>query len=298
MSDPMGETVNGEANAVEAPAKINLFLLVGGKRTDGYHPLCSLMEKVTLFDRISVKRTGRMGVRLLGMEIPVPGNTVFRAAMALEEEAGVELDVEVILEKQIPEAAGLAGGSSDAAAILVLLDKMFNLQIPSARLSELALRIGADVPFFLEPGPLLAEGVGDMLSDAVTLPDYHAVIVKSGASLSTAEVYELYDSAAADKAATFPDRRRVHLERLASFDGSIGSLAGLMQNDLEIPALRLCDDIGAIKDDLLSRGAAGALMSGSGPSVFGLFAGETAARAAYLKLAEDYQDSWLVHPLR
>jgi 4-diphosphocytidyl-2-C-methyl-D-erythritol kinase len=298
MNDPGIENGTGETLVAEAPAKINLFLLVGGKRPDGYHPLCSLMEKVTLFDRVGIRRTGRSGVRVLGMEIPAPGNTVFKAAMILEEETGIELDIEVKLDKRIPEAAGLAGGSSDAAAVLELLNRMYRMDISPSRLAELALRIGADVPFFLQPGSQLAEGTGELLGRPATLPVYHAVIVKPAERLPTADVYELYDTVGSQQAAAFPERRQVHLERLAAVDGSLDSLVRLLYNDLEEPASRFCHDIIPIKEELLSLGASGALMSGSGPSVFGLFKGETEANAAYLKLAARHQNAWLVAPSR
>lgn len=281
-----------------AAAKINLFLLVGAKRPDGYHPICSLMDKVTLFDGISVRRTGREGVTVLGTGIPTPDNTVFRAAAALERETGVALDIEVTLDKRIPVAAGLAGGSADGAAVLELLNRMFSLGLPPARLRELALGIGADLPFFLAPGPQLAEGAGELLASPGVIPGYHAVIVKPDIGLSTAEVYELYDAVAPGQAAAFPERRSEQLERLASLGDSPGSLARILLNDLETPAAELCPQIPEIKAELLSLGAAGALMSGSGPSVFGLFTGEEAAASALEALGGRYRSAWLVQPFR
>lgn len=286
------------AATVEAPAKINLFLLVGGRRHDGYHPVCSLMDKVTLFDHINVRRTGRPGVRLLGSGVPAPRNTVFRAAAALEEETGVTLDVEVVLEKRIPEAAGLAGGSSDAAAVLGLLNRMYSLKLSTGALARLAQGIGVDVPFFLEKGPMLAEGTGELLSGAGSLPEYHAVIVKPETGLSTAEVYAIYDAVAPDLAESFPGRRRDMLARLAVPPQSVSELARLMQNDLEAPAGVLYPGLSRIKEDMLESGAAGALMSGSGTSVFGLFAGKDAAEAALAKLHESYADVWLASPFQ
>lgn len=281
-----------------AAAKINLFLLVGAKRPDGYHPICSLMDKVTLFDDISVRRTGRAGVRVLGTEIPTPDNTVFRAAAALERETGVALDIEVTLNKRIPVAAGLAGGSSDGAAVLELLNRMYPLGLSPARLRELSLPIGADLPFFLAPGPQVAEGAGELLASPGEIPGYHAVIVKPDIGLSTAEVYELYDAVAPEQAAAFPERRIELLRRLASLGDNPRSLAGILHNDLETPAAELCPQIPDIKAELLSMGANGALMSGSGPSVFGLFAGENAAANAFETLRGHYRSAWLVQPFR
>ncbi|RJQ46164.1 MAG: 4-(cytidine 5'-diphospho)-2-C-methyl-D-erythritol kinase [Gaiellales bacterium] len=298
MTPPAGSGQDPGAASAVAPAKINLFLLIGEKRADGYHPVCSLMEKVTLNDAISIRRTGRPGVRLLGTSIPAPQNTVFRAAAALEQEAGIELDIEVTLEKRIPEAAGLAGGSSDAAAVLRLLDRMYSLSLPPDRLKRLALGIGADVPFFLEPGPQLAEGTGELLASPGELPWYHAVIVKPEAGLSTAEVYELYDAVSPDHAAAFPRRRQELLAALAKVGGSSEALASILVNDLELPAQRLFPELPQIKRELESLGAAGALMSGSGTSVFAVFAGEKEASTAFERLEGTYAGAWLVHPAR
>lgn len=298
LTERSGEEGRRAAGA-RAPAKINLFLLVGGRRPDGYHPVCSLMDKVTLFDRVDVRRTGRKGVRVTGVGIPAPENTVFRAAKALERETGAELDIEIVLDKQIPAAAGLAGGSSDAAAALRLLPGLCGLEVSEAAIRDIARSIGADVPFFLTPGPLVAEGAGELLNRPPTeIPRYHAVIVSPSVSLSTAEVYELYDSVSPALAASFPERKRAALARLAAVGGDTASLAGILQNDLEEPASSLCPDIPRIKEDLLSKGAIGALMSGSGSSVFGLFAGNKEAEAAYGELSGAYRDIWLVQPSR
>ena len=287
-----------EVLSAAAPAKVNLFLLVGQARDDGYHPVCSLMEKVDLVDDIQIRRTGRQGVRILGMDIPAPGNTVFRAAAALEQETGLTLDIEVTLEKRIPASAGLAGGSSDAAAILQLLARMFRLEVPQGRMSEIALAIGADVPFFLQPGAMLAEGVGERLSRPLQLPEWHAVLIKPDTGLATADVYELFDSVADEKASAFTERRREIIERLATLGTGPEALAKILVNDLEQPAISLCAEIATIKQQLLSEGALGALMSGSGSSVFGLFESTTAAAAARQRLAASHANVWLIRPFR
>jgi 4-diphosphocytidyl-2-C-methyl-D-erythritol kinase len=256
------------------------------------------MEKVDLTDEIRIRRTGRQGVRILGMDIPAPGNTVFRAAAALEQEAGLTLDIEVSLEKRIPVAAGLAGGSSDAAAVMQLLDKMYSLEVPQVRMSELALEIGADVPFFLRPGAMLAEGVGELLSRPLQLPDWHGVLVKPDTGLATADVYELYDSVAGERAAALTERRSEMLERLNTLGTGPEALAQVLVNDLEQPAISLCAEISTIKQQLLSEGALGALMSGSGPSVFGLFESRAAAEAARRQLAASHENVWPIRPFR
>lgn len=286
-----------ETQEALAPAKINLCLHVGPVRDDGYHPVCSLMEKVTLFDTLRARRSGREGVRLLGTEIPAPENIVFRAARALEEETGAVLAVDIELAKEIPVAAGLAGGSSDAAAALKLLVSMFNLPVSPSRLAAIASALGADVPFFMQPGPQIAEGAGEVLQPAGVAFDYHIVLVAPPVAVPTADAYRLFDKMSGPSGGGFTGRSREVHEAVAGLD-SLGSLAGMLHNDLEPAAITLCPEVAGIKRQLLGLGAAGALMSGSGPGVFGLFAGKNDAATAARRLGESYSRVWVVKPLR
>ncbi|MHB1390570.1 MAG: 4-(cytidine 5'-diphospho)-2-C-methyl-D-erythritol kinase [Thermoleophilia bacterium] len=280
------------------PAKINLFLLVGATRPDGYHPVCSLMEKVSLYDLVAVLRTESGGTRLTGGGLPQGENTVIRAAGLLAAETGRELDAQVRLTKVIPTAAGLAGGSSDAAAALTLLTAEFGIQIDRFRLEALALRIGADVPFFLQPGACLAEGVGELLRPVQIPVDYALVIANPGRELATAAVYARFDElGGAGPDDEFAGRCRRAQGLLTGLD-SLDSLVGLLHNDLESAAISLCPEIADLKRALLDHGAAGALMSGSGPTVFGLFAGIKQAQRAAATLAREYPHVWAVAPLR
>lgn len=283
---------------VPAPAKINLCLLVGSRRPDGYHPVCSVMEKVRLFDtlRASFADEG-FGMRLTGSEIPAAENIVLRAARALEQETGRKLDVDMELKKVIPVAAGLAGGSTDAAAILRLLSFMFRLEIPQERLALLAAVLGADVPFFLEAGPQLARGAGELLEPLHGLPDYAVVLVKPVVSLSTAEVYELYDGIAAPSSADFEGRCAGLIEGLDSVTGA-GDLPSIMHNDLEQPAAILFPGLGELKQEVMDTGALGALMSGSGPTVFGLYPDLSAADEAAARLRHKHRLVWSAAPFR
>ncbi|MBE0428769.1 MAG: 4-(cytidine 5'-diphospho)-2-C-methyl-D-erythritol kinase [Thermoleophilia bacterium] len=279
-----------------APAKINLFLHVGPLRPDGYHPICSLMEKVTLYDRIFLKVSGRPGVRIEGSGIPPGENTVAKAARLLGAATGKKIGADFRLDKQIPVAAGLAGGSSDAAAALKMLASELAAGMSPARLAEVARRVGADVPFFLEPGPQLAEGAGERLAPAGITADYAAVIVAPPAELSTADVYRLYDRMCRPGIRAFAEScRRDRAALRAAAD--LGSLARLLHNDLEPPAMHLYPGIAAIKRELVGLGAAGALMSGSGPSVFGLFASKKQAAEAAASLLRDHPRVWTVQPL-
>ncbi len=277
---------------VNAPAKINLFLLVGPPRGDGYHPVCSLMEPVSLYDTLRARRAPGAGMtlRILAGEaggsdaaaiggLPPEKNTVLRAARALERAAGMSFDAELELVKQIPVAAGLGGGSSDAAAALRLLAAMYELDISEEELSRLALSVGADVPFFLEDGARLAEGAGERLSALPPLPGHAIVLVAPGFALAASAAYQRFDELSTVNAAGFLSRcaaARGSLSSLNDFD----ALAAMLANDLELPATTICRDIKETKQQLAAAGCAAVLMSGSGPTVFGLFPGEAAARTA------------------
>ncbi|MHB0866853.1 MAG: 4-(cytidine 5'-diphospho)-2-C-methyl-D-erythritol kinase [Thermoleophilia bacterium] len=280
------------------PAKINLFLLVGAARPDGYHPVCSLMEKVSLYDRVAVHRTQTGVTRLTGEGLPPGENTIMRAARLLAAEAGHELGFEVRLTKVIPMAAGLAGGSSDAAAALTLLAGEFGIDIDAPRLAALALAVGADVPFFLQPGACLARGVGELLRPVEIPVDYALVIANPDLELATATVYARFDELGeAEPGDAFAARCHRQSALLPGLD-SLDSLVELLHNDLEPAAISLCPPIADLKRELLAQGAAGALMSGSGPSVFGLFAGKNQARQAAAALARQYSRVWAVAPVR
>jgi len=304
----MDEAFYKKIAEVPAPAKINLCLLVGPRRADGYHPICSVMEKITLFDTLrTMPEAPGTGIRLTGSDIPREENLVLKAAQALERETGKKLDVDIELKKEIPVAAGLAGGSSDAAAILKLLDFAFKLELPPERLLAIALSLGADVPFFLTSGPQLAEGVGELLEPLPGLPDYALVLVKPKVELSTARVYAGFDEltaafssegspAGSPTASRFEERSRKLKQDLAGID-SLESLLIILENDLE-PAAAQFMDVESLKQEIVAAGALGALMSGSGSSVFGLFADAGAAGTAAGKLQRPDRQVWTAAPFR
>ena len=291
-----------------APAKINLCLHVGARRFDGYHPVCSVMEKIRLFDTLRTTPAAEgAGIRLTGSDIPPGENIIMRAARALEREIGRNLDVDIELKKEIPVAAGLAGGSSDAAAILKLLVFMFDLEVPQERLRAVALELGADVPFFLATGPQLAQGVGDRLEPVEDFPDYAIVLVKPPVALSTAKVYERYDEMAgrSNSGVAAGDPKTTSLEHqcrqlrdgLADLRGA-EELAAILHNDLEAPARTFFPDLDRLKEEIMATGALGALMSGSGSAVFGIFRDRDAADAAATRLRLSYRQVWAAEPFR
>lgn len=280
----------------QAPAKINLCLYVGPRRPDGYHPVCTLMEKVTLFDRLDVKKAPAGGIRVAGVDVPAEQNTIYRAARALEKETGAALNVTIDVTKEIPTGAGLAGGSSDAAAALKLLAEMFALNVPPERLSRLSAGIGADVPFFLTSGPQLATGIGEQLEPVLLHLDYALVIAVPDQAISTAEAYRRFDDIGAVRTDIAASTGR--LERRMRQLRSLQDLATLLHNDLEPAAISLCGGIAVLKEELLAAGAAGSLMSGSGSAVFGIFATEADARAAAAAMDRADRRLWVARPLR
>lgn len=283
-----------------APAKINLFLHVGERQADGYHPICTLMEKVSLYDRLDLKLFEGAGVRLTGRGVPPGENTIEKAAALLANETGFKAGLHIRLDKEVPVAAGLAGGSSDAAAALKLMVSALDLRVPEERLHSIALQVGADVPFFLAPGLQLAEGVGEFLTPIALPFAYAAVIATPRVEVSTARIYRLYDEMCPERAAAFPRRSREAKESLAAIT-RLEELTSVLHNDLEEVAVSICPEISAIKSELDHLGALGSLMSGSGPSVFGLFPDKKSAQDAAGSLARGLQTPprvWVVEPLR
>lgn len=280
---------------LRAPAKINLCLAVLGKRADGYHEIDSLMQKVALEDRIRVKRGGS-GIRLTcpGTSLPTDErNLIFRAALAFLQATGLEGGrgaggIDIVLEKKIPIAAGLGGGSSDAASVLHGMNLLFAAGLTHEELRELARPLGADVPFFVYGEPAAwATGIGEKLTAAMPLGDYHIVLVNPGFPVSTAWAYE--------NLALTSDGNTFILARGRGTDGNrIGrrfSLPGGLHNDLEAVTIKRFPEIEFIKKKLQQDGAEGALMSGSGPTVFGLFTEYDSAGRSFTRFVEEFGDN-------
>ncbi len=268
-----------------APAKVNLGLRITGRRPDGYHRLQSHFVPLDLSDQVAVilDPEGAPGtavtLALEGRREGVPAgddNLAVRAARAFLAAGGLERSLAIQLDKWIPVGAGLGGGSSDAGAVLRLLARLLPGAVPADALAELALGLGADVPFFLDPRPARVGGVGEQIEPLAALPSFALVLVNPGVSLSTAAVYRAYDALAPE--ATPPDGGRA----LAALPGDLPleALAAHLENDLEPAALRLCPPIARLRDRLRKVGALAVGMSGSGPTLFGAFPDEAAAEAA------------------
>ncbi|WP_291317106.1 4-(cytidine 5'-diphospho)-2-C-methyl-D-erythritol kinase [Desulfuromonas sp.] len=261
-----------------APAKINLCLHVLGRRTDGYHDLAMVMQRVSLYDRVELALSEHPGVRAScpGLVLPEGGeNIAASAARLLLKRVGSASGVDILVEKNIPAAAGLGGGSSDAAAVLMGLNEMLGAGLTREELMAMGGELGADVPFFIFQDAAWATGVGDVLEKLPGLPPVWYVLVNPGISVSTAWVYRNLGLTSTGGVAKMP-----------RFFRTSGELVRLLHNDLERVTIARHPQVAEIKGRLLDLGAEGSLMSGSGPTVFGVFASEGAAQGALEALGQ------------
>ncbi len=299
----MSPAAGGEAKRLdlEAPAKINLGLRLVGRRADGYHLLESLFAPIEIYDSLSLETLPGPQCVELTVEIAPdaglpeklcdvtagPGNLVSRAARAFCEAAGLEATIRIHLVKRIPAGAGLGGGSSDAAAILRGLQALAPEPLGREALHALALELGADVPFFLNPAPALVTGIGQKIERIDPLPPLHLVVANSGNSLATAEVYRAAD--ALRSALTEPSNGSTMraILRLAGERADLEPALGeLLINDLEPAARRLCPPVAMLSNRLREAGAIGVSMSGSGATVFGVFDSRAHAEDGAKRLAD------------
>ena len=276
------------------PAKINLFLEVEGIRPDGYHDIDSVMQAISLCDLVTVRLESGDGRIHLTCNIPdLPtdkGNIAYRAAEAYLKEAGIGgYDVFVEIKKDIPLAAGLAGGSTDAAGVLKAMQEMLGALSQDA-LYDLARRLGADVPFCLRSGCCRTEGIGEVLTPYPPLcRDAIVVVAKKGEGVSTKEAYRQMD---------LPRSRQSSAQMLRALERQDGGeIAALLYNGFESVILPLRPFAAHAKQVMIGEGAAGALMSGSGPSVFGIFFDWDDAERVYNRLREEGYETFLVHPI-
>lgn len=260
---------------LRAPAKINLFLKVLGRRPDGFHEIETVVQSVTLHDGLELA-IGGDGIRLEVDDVRLPAdptNLVWRAARALLGECPPDRGLAMRLRKRIPIAAGLGGGSSDAAAALRGVDALYALGLPAETLERHAAALGSDVPYFLVGGAALLKGRGTVIHPLPDLPRADLVVASSVEPLPTPLVYAQLQEplTLAPRTASIRDSGRI----LADLESLVR-----LGNDLEPHAERLCAEIGPIREALLAAGARVAAMSGSGSAVFGVFASAAAAREA------------------
>ena len=271
---------------LRAKAKINLGLDVLRKREDGYHEVRMIMQTVNLYDRLTLCRTQAAGIQIMTnlQYLPVnEDNLAYKAAKLLMDEFHIKQGVTIELNKYIPVAAGMAGGSSDAAAVMVGVNKLFDLSLSKYELMERGVRIGADVPFCIMRGTALAEGIGEKLTPLPSMPECYILIAKPKVHVSTKFVY---GNLRVNELETHPD---IDGQMEALKEGNLQDLAKRMGNVLETVTIPEYPVIRKIKETMMEHGALNAMMSGSGPTVFGLFEERTTAENAYdvLKKGED-----------
>ncbi len=264
---------------LSAPAKINYLLDVIGKRPDGYHELRMIMQRVNLCDEIILTLTDTPVINVICNSKGAPdgpGNIAWKAARAMLDCAasGIGVNIEVI--KNIPVAAGLGGGSSDAASVLMGMNELLQLDFTEQRLMEIGCKLGADVPFFIFKKTALAEGIGEKFTPLPKMPKCWILLVNPGVHVSTAWVYQ-----------TLQLTSTRELNRLPEFFESIEQIVAILANDLESVTIPAFPVIAEIKERLISLGATGSMMSGSGPTVFGIFSSYDSAEAARREITKD-----------
>ena len=273
-----------------AAAKVNLVLEVLGKRPDGYHEIATIMQAVDLADRLVLEDADALALSADG---PVPAdstNLALRAAAALREAAGVASGVRITLDKRIPVAAGLGGGSADAAAVLVGLNRLWGLRWPRARLAEVAASLGSDVPFFLLGGAALATGRGERV-EPVAAGAWALVLVNPPFGVPTAEVYSRVSPE------LWSDGSRVRGMVEALRQRRPARIAASLYNGLEPAVAPIHPEIERMKAALVAAGALGAAMSGSGPSVFGVARSFEHARQIRARLTRGSWRCWALRAL-
>lgn len=262
---------------LKALGKINLGLDVLGRRENGYHDVRMVMQTVYLYDRIIMKKSKTPGIRLETNLYYLPvneNNLAYQAAQMLMDEFHIEEGVSIQLDKHIPVAAGMAGGSSNAAAVLFGMNRMFSLGLSQKELMERGVKLGADVPYCIMRGTVLAEGIGEILTPLSPMPKCYVLIAKPAISVSTKMVYEKLDS---HEIEDHPDIDGI-LAGLKA--GDLKKVAGSMGNVLERVTVDAYPVIDQIKEMMIKEGALNAMMSGSGPTVFGIFEEKATARKA------------------
>lgn len=270
---------------IHAYAKINLSLDVLGRRPNGYHDVRMVMQSIKLHDTLYLQKSEASGIFLSARDEALQAkrfpditwdknNLIYKAAKLFLEHFQISEGVKIVVDKQIPSAAGLAGGSSDAAATLKGLNELFSIGASTAELQTLGVQLGADIPYCIMLGTALSEGIGELLTPLPVAPLLYCVLVKPEQAVSTKYVYEHLVLSAGSH---HPDTDAM-LSALQT--GDVSALCGCLDNILEPVAQTLCPVIPEIEQTLLQFGAMGACMSGSGPTVFGLFTEKEQAELA------------------
>lgn len=282
-----------DEKTIRSYAKINITLDVLRRREDGYHEVKMIMQTVSLYDKIRVCKL-KEGIRLRVNLSYLPTdsrNLAYKAAQLFFEKTGVQGGAEIQIEKHIPVAAGLAGGSGNAAAVLFALNELYHTELSQERLAEIGLEIGADVPYCIYGGTMLAEGIGEKLKRLPQMPQCYIVLVKPQISVSTKKVYETLD-----------------MKQVAEHPDTSGVIRALEQKDIKEVSIRMFNvlqqvteqmhpEIAEIRSRFMELGAEGTIMSGSGPTVFGVFEEKETAERTYQVMQQRYQETFLVETI-
>ena len=273
----------------KTPAKINLTLDVTGKLENGYHTLSMIMQSIDVCDELSFEKTADETILFsmnkdLPDKIPAEKNLVYKAAKLMKDTFKIDGGFKIHLIKNIPAAAGLAGGSSDCAATLIGINELCGLGLDIEKLCEIGVKLGADVPFCIRKGTMLAEGIGEILTPLTPLTGIPVLLIKPNISISTPYVYKHLKL---NKLDYHPDNKAV-----ISYikDNNIKKIAASLSNVLETVTIPENPIIAELKRYLTESGAIGSLMSGSGPTTFGIFENMETAKKAYEKAKADYPD--------
>ncbi len=284
---------------IKGYAKINLHLDVTGRMEGGYHRVETVMQSVSLFDEIELRlcEGDKISVACDVAGVPLDErNLAVRAARLFFEKTGTTSGLRITIRKQIPMAAGMAGGSTDGAAVLLGLNRLYHNQLSKEELCALGGRLGADVPFCILGGTAFAEGKGDVLHPFPTMPDCYLVLACEGEGVSTPWAYGLLDSLY-NNFETVEYPRGMEQLKMAMADGDLTRTAHAIYNIFEEPVIAQRPVAAEIREVLLRSGALSAMMSGSGPSVFGIFTCEEQARMAAQALTEKGARPYVCHPV-
>lgn len=281
-----------ESIRLKARAKINIGLDVLGKRPDGYHDVRMVMQTIGIYDRLIITKIPEEEIRIKSNLAFLPlneNNLIYKAIKLLKEVYGFKGGVEVDLNKFIPVAAGMAGGSTDAASTMFGLNKLFELNMSMSRMMQLGVKLGADVPYCVMRGTALAEGIGEKLTRLTPMPHCWLLVAKPPVNVSTKLVYDSLDMS---EVVEHPDIDGI-IEAIDAQD--VAGIAAKMGNVLEQVTIPLYPIIDVIKQDMIEHGALNAMMSGSGPTVFGIFPDEQTALScqAFLKAKGDARQVYI-----
>ena len=291
ISDNM--VIHGNRAMVKSYAKINLTLDVLGKMENGYHEIESIMQTVNLFDLIIIDRTSKdINIHTNLKFLPTnEKNIAYKAAKMFFEETGIDGGVKILIHKNIPVAAGLAGGSGNAAAVLIALNTLYNANLSDEKLFEMGKRLGADVPYCMMGGTVIARGIGEILTPVNEMPKSAVLLVKPPINVSTQSIYEYLDEFEIDK--------HPNVENMinAIENRDINTISQSLCNVMEIATVKIHPVIKGIKEKMLLNGAKGAIMSGSGPTVFGIFDDYNAAKLSHDSFSKLYKDVYLTYTI-